>query len=68
MSDAQLNQAVGSVSQAVNALNKTMANTFPQQGGTSTTAVAGTATLPANPVGFLTVTISGVARKIPFYA
>lgn len=32
------------------------------------TATAGAATLPANPVGFLTLTINGTSRKIPYYA
>lgn len=34
---------------------------------TQTTATAGAATLPSNPVGFITVTIGGTNRKIPFY-
>lgn len=52
---------------AINSLIKTMTNVFPQQGGTSATATGGAATLPANPVGFLTVTIGGVAYKVPYY-
>jgi hypothetical protein len=32
-----------------------------------TTATAGSATLPANPVGFINVTVSGKAYKIPYY-
>lgn len=35
---------------------------------TTTTATAGAATLPSNPVGYITVTIAGTARKIPYYA
>lgn len=43
-------------------------NAFAQIGGTSATATAGAATLPANPVGFLTVTLpNGTAAKIPYY-
>ena len=34
----------------------------------SATATAGARTLPSNPVDFLTVTINGTTRKIPFYA
>jgi hypothetical protein len=34
---------------------------------TSTTAVAGGATLPANPVGFVTINITGGNFKIPYY-
>lgn len=35
---------------------------------TTTAAVAGAAALPANPVGFLSVIIAGVVRKLPYYA
>jgi hypothetical protein len=35
---------------------------------TATSATAGSATLPASPVGFLIATIAGVSRKIPYYA
>jgi hypothetical protein len=31
------------------------------------TATAGSATLPANPVGFINVTVNGVAYKVPYY-
>jgi len=49
--------------------NVTLAGTvaFPI-GLSSTTATAGAQTLPANPVGFLTITIGGTNRKIPYYA
>jgi hypothetical protein len=33
----------------------------------ATTATAGLATLPANPVGFINVTVNGKAYKIPYY-
>lgn len=36
--------------------------------GTATTAVAGAQTLPSNPVGFVTITLNGTVRKIPYYA
>jgi hypothetical protein len=35
---------------------------------TSTSATTGANTLPANPVGFITVNIGGTNRKIPYYA
>lgn len=35
---------------------------------TSTSATAGGATLPVNPVGFISVKIGGVNAKIPYYA
>ena len=33
----------------------------------ATTATAGSATLPANPVGFINVTVQGKAYKITYY-
>jgi hypothetical protein len=35
---------------------------------TATTATAGSATLPAGPVGFLEVNIDGTVYKLPYYA
>lgn len=34
---------------------------------TATTATAGAQTLPANPAGFLTITVAGTTQKIPYY-
>lgn len=57
--------------QAVQALNKliqTLGTVFPQTGGTSSSATGGSATLPANPVGFISVTLpTGQAVKIAYY-
>jgi hypothetical protein len=33
----------------------------------ATTATAGSASLPANPVGFINITINGVPYKVPYY-
>jgi hypothetical protein len=33
----------------------------------SSTATAGSATLPANPVGFMNVTVNGQPFKVPYY-
>jgi hypothetical protein len=33
----------------------------------ATTATSGSATLPANPVGFMNVTVNGKAYKVPYY-
>ena len=33
----------------------------------ATTATAGSATLPANPVGFINVTVNGKQFKVPYY-
>lgn len=35
--------------------------------GSSTTATAGAATLPTNPVGFMLVTVNGQQYKVPYY-
>jgi hypothetical protein len=33
----------------------------------ATTATTGAATLPANPVGFINVTVNGKPYKVPYY-
>ena len=33
----------------------------------SETATTGTATLPANPVGYINITVNGQAFKVPYY-
>lgn len=33
----------------------------------SSTATAGSATLPANPTGFINVTVNGEVKKVPYY-
>lgn len=33
----------------------------------SSTATAGSATLPANPSGFINITVNGEAKKVPYY-
>jgi len=54
--------------QAMNRLVKLMTSAFPQTTGTSGTATGGAATLPANPVGFIVVTLpDGTSAKIPYY-
>ncbi len=35
--------------------------------GTATTATAGSYTLPANPAGFLNISVAGSAKKVPYY-
>ena len=54
---------------SLNTLNQTIAKVFPQTIGTSTTATGGSATLPANPVGFITVVnpTTGATIKVPYY-
>lgn len=42
---------------------------FPQMGATSSSATGGAATLPANPVGFIAITLpDGTLAKVPYYA
>lgn len=56
------NQQLGSLIQVLGTI-------FPIGGATSGSATAGAATLPANPLGFLSVTLpDGTAVKIPYYA
>lgn len=58
---SQLITAVGNLTAAVEAA-------FPQASSAIThTATAGGDTLPANPSGFLSITVSGVAYKLPTY-
>lgn len=54
---------------SANTINQTIAKVFPQTSATSATAIAGAATLPANPVGFLVVLnpATGTSVKIPYY-
>jgi len=33
----------------------------------STSATAGSATLPANPSGFINITVNGELKKVPYY-
>lgn len=50
-------------------LAKSIAASFPQITGTATSATAGAATLPANPVGFITIVLpDGSTGKVPYYA
>jgi len=44
------------------------ANSFRLDTPVAATASAGAASLPANPVGFLTINIAGTNRKVPYYA
>jgi fibronectin-binding autotransporter adhesin len=49
------------------AANVTVTGLVNYAGGTSGTATAGAATLPANPVGFINVEVGGTAFKVPYY-
>lgn len=57
----QLVTAIGKLTNAVKSVSF-------QSTGVSATATAGAATLPANPVGFLVITLpSGEPAKVPYY-
>lgn len=69
---ASLDDVVTQFQAGVRALGqvaKNISTVFPQQTGTSSTATAGAATLPANPVGFIVVSLpNGTSVKVPYYA
>lgn len=53
---------------AINTLVTALQAAFPQADAAVTaTATGGAATLPANPVAFLTLTLAGTAYKVPLY-
>ena len=62
-------QSLNQIVIAIAALNKTVNAVFPQTIGSSGSATGGAATLPANPVGFLSVInpATGATIKIPYY-
>lgn len=69
MSDDRLIQATQAVAQQVGELKTALEASFPQQLGTSASATGGAGTLPANPVGFLTVVLTtGQSVKVPYYS
>jgi hypothetical protein len=56
------------LTQSVSAIYTQLLKSFPQATGTATTATGGAATLPANPVGFITIQLpGGAAAKVPYY-
>jgi hypothetical protein len=61
---AQLRNGV----QAINRLAQNLSSAFPVITGTSSSATGGSATLPSNPVGFITVTLpNGTSARVPYY-
>lgn len=60
--------AVNTLNTTANLLNTTMQSVFPYISSTSTSATAGSQTLPANPAGFIDITLpNGTAVKVPYY-
>ncbi len=54
--------------QNLSAINTTLKAIFPQSTGTSATATGGSATLPANPAGFINATLQdGTPILLPYY-
>lgn len=69
MADDEGGRIVGqATAQAINNLADIIQSAFPVASGVSSSAVAGGATLPANPVAFGTVTINGTNYKFPLYS
>lgn len=62
-------QAFQNLVTAVTNIGTTLAKSFPQVVGNSTTATGGSATLPGNPVGFMEVVnpTTGTTVKVPYY-
>ena len=59
---------VAQLVQATNSLSSTMKAALPVVQSTATSATAGAQTLPANPAGFLLITLpNGTAAKVPYY-
>lgn len=53
---------------ALNQILTVLGNIFPAISGTASSATAGSATLPSNPVGFIVVTLpNGTSAKVPYY-
>jgi hypothetical protein len=52
---------------ALNEIVQAIKNVLPSWGSTKSTASGGAATLPANPVGFVEVTINGTTKLVPYY-
>ncbi len=75
MSDQELVTTLQNLVRATNSLQQTLesietilASKFPEASASLTpTANAGAGTLPAAPEDFLTITVNGVARKVPLY-
>ena len=70
MADSNINMITAAQNAVIQLGNiyKALLAVFPAVSGTSSTATGGAATLPANPVGYLTVTLpSGATAKVPYY-
>ncbi len=63
-----IGQTIQNAVVAINNLSAAVKSIFPAASSTTSgTATAGAATLPANPAGFINVTINGTPVKVPYY-
>ena len=68
-SDQRMIDAAQNAVKALYALQQAILTAFPQFVGSSSSASGGAATLPANPVGFLELTIPTIGQvKVPYYS
>lgn len=68
MSETAIITSAQNITIAVNKLNETLTKVLPVVQSTTTTATAGSQTLPANPAGFLAITLpDGTAARVPYY-
>ena len=68
-SQAQMLSLVQNAVTNLGSIQKALISVFPAISGTSASAVAGSATLPAAPAGFITVTLpNGTSVKVPYYS
>lgn len=66
--DPRLQQAIQALVGATNALQQTLSKVFPQGTAITTSATAGSASLPATPQAFLTIQgTDGNTYKVPLY-
>ncbi len=66
---SQLSTAASQGNVQLGEIARRIGGIWPISGDTATTATAGSATLPSNPVGFLVVTLpSGLVVIFPYYA
>lgn len=69
MGNQSMLSAVQNATLVLSRIASTLSASFPQVSGTASSATAGAATLPANPVGFLSVTLpNGTAAMVPYYS
>jgi hypothetical protein len=68
MSVDPLTTATQNLVLAFNNMNTTLKQVLPVVQSTATTATAGSQTLPANPAGFLNITLpNGTPARVPYY-